>query len=132
MRISTESSGFYVVVLLAFFAAVALLFTGAYRMSSANEAAYEALQLNGRVEKIIGYNRGYPIVLISSRRRYISRLPSAFSNYVAIGDSITKRSGSFVVVSYRKKGNCTEIVTWQYALKNGYEQPDIRKQSVCR
>ncbi len=105
---------------------------GLSRMSATNTRRYENQRIAGVVKQVIGFNRGFPILLINGQQTYIHRLPPDFGKYILPGDSICKQKGEFTVVSYRKIQDCVEIITWQYGIRNGYEQPDIRTEKRCR
>src|SRR5689334_5100269 len=64
------------------------------------DKVYISTSLAGKVDTIYGYARGYPIVSLSGHRvKLLDGGP--FSEYLSIGDSVTKEHGSEVLKTYR-------------------------------
>lgn len=91
---------------------------------------YENTKIEGTIDEIAGFNRGFPILIVNGKRFYVNHLPPSFGKYILPGDSILKSKGSFSVISYRKKGRLIEVIEWKYSIINGYEQPDIKKNTI--
>jgi hypothetical protein len=109
-----------------------LFFIATFKNSTRRIVEYKASRIAGVVTKVLGFNRGFPIVLINNKRLYIHNVPPEFSKYIQQGDSVVKFEGNDLIISYRKTGKCSDVIYWQYTIKNGYEQPAIVRRTSCK
>lgn len=70
---------------------------------------YKALQLAGRVEKMLSYFHGMQKVQLATGKTLALALTAAGHNYLQAGDSLVKEAGSESVTAYRRFPAYTEL-----------------------
>ncbi|WP_168675286.1 hypothetical protein [Hymenobacter artigasi] len=70
---------------------------------------YKALQLAGRVEKILSNSRGIQKVKLATGETQALGLTAAGQQYLQVGDSVVKAAGSDSVTLYRRFSAYTEV-----------------------
>ena len=63
---------------------------------------YKALQLAGRVEKMLSYSHGMQKVQLATGETPSLALTSAGHEYIQVGDSLVKAAGSESITAYRR------------------------------
>jgi hypothetical protein len=74
---------------------------------------YVKLSINGTIDTIYKYDRGYPIVSVSGKRVRLA-IPAGCSEYLAVQDSIVKKSNTQDVQTFRSYISYTECIVWSY------------------
>ncbi|MDQ2768972.1 MAG: hypothetical protein M3Y54_00525 [Bacteroidota bacterium] len=70
---------------------------------------YKALQLAGRVEKVLSSSRGIQKVKLATGETEALALPIAGQQYLQVGDSVVKVAGSESITVYRRLPDYTEV-----------------------
>lgn len=70
---------------------------------------YKALQLAGRVEKILSNLRGIQKVKLATGETQALGLTPAGQQYLQVGDSVVKAAGSEHITTYRRLPTYTEV-----------------------
>ena len=70
---------------------------------------YKALQLAGRVEKILSNSRGIQKVKLATGETQGLGLTIAGQQYIQVGDSVVKAAGSDSITLYRRLPTYTEV-----------------------
>ena len=70
---------------------------------------YKALQLAGRVEKILSNSRGIQKVKLATGETQGLGLTTAGQQYIQVGDSVVKAAGSDSITLYRRLPTYTEV-----------------------
>jgi hypothetical protein len=70
---------------------------------------YKALQLAGRVDKILSNSRGIQKVKLATGETQALGLTAAGQQYIHVGDSVVKTAGSDSITLYRRFSAYTEV-----------------------
>ncbi|MGY3087870.1 hypothetical protein ACVWYF_000896 [Hymenobacter sp. UYAg731] len=70
---------------------------------------YKALQINGRVEKLLSNSRGIQKVKLAIGETQALALTAAGQQYIQVGDSVVKAAGSESITTYRRLPAYTEV-----------------------
>jgi len=70
---------------------------------------YNALQLAGRVDKILSSSRGIQKVKLATGETPALALTTAGQQYIQVGDSVVKAAGSDSITLYRRFTTYTEV-----------------------
>ena len=70
---------------------------------------YKALQLAGRVAKVLSYSRGIQKVKLASGETQALALTTGGQQYIQMGDSLVKAAGSEDIAIYRQFPTYTEV-----------------------
>ena len=70
---------------------------------------YKALQLAGRVDKVLSYSHGIQKVKLATGETPALALTAAGQQYIQVGDSVVKAAGTRAVTVYRPLPNYTEV-----------------------
>ena len=70
---------------------------------------HKALQLAGRVEKVLSSSRGIQKVKLATGETQALALPAAGQQYIQVGDSVVKEAGSEHITTYRRLPAYTEV-----------------------
>ena len=70
---------------------------------------YKALQLAGRVEKILSNSHGMQKVQLATGETPALALAAAGQQYIQVGDSVVKAAGSDSITTYRRFPAYTEV-----------------------
>ena len=70
---------------------------------------YKALQLAGRVVKVLSNSRGIQKVKLATGETQALALPVAGQQYIQAGDSLVKAAGSDSITAYRRLPGYTEV-----------------------
>ena len=70
---------------------------------------YKALQLAGRVDKILSNSRGVQKVKLATGETQALALTAAGQQYIQVGDSVVKAAGSENITTYRRFPAYTEV-----------------------
>ena len=70
---------------------------------------YKALQLAGRVDKILSSSRGIQKVKLATGETQVLALTTAGQQYIQVGDSVVKAAGSDSIILYRQFPTYTEV-----------------------
>ena len=74
---------------------------------------YRALQLAGRVEKMLSYSPGMQKVLLATGETPVLALTAAGHDYIQVGDSLVKAAGSESITVYRQLPGRTEVSVFE-------------------
>lgn len=70
---------------------------------------YKALQLTGRVDKVLSYSHGIQKVKLATGETQALALTVAGQQYIQVGDSVEKAVGSENITTYRRFPAYTEV-----------------------
>ncbi|WP_210517635.1 hypothetical protein [Hymenobacter terricola] len=70
---------------------------------------YKALQIAGRVDKVLSYSRGIQKVKLATGETQALALTTAGQQYIQVGDSVVKEAGSENITTYRRFPAYTEV-----------------------
>ena len=70
---------------------------------------YKALQITGRVQKILSNSRGIQKVKLATGETQALSLTAAGQQYIQVGDSVVKAAGSDSIALYRRFPTYTEV-----------------------
>ena len=70
---------------------------------------YKALQVAGRVDKLLSYSHGMQKVQLATGETPALALSAAGHDYIQAGDSLVKAAGSDSITAYRRLPGYTEV-----------------------
>ena len=70
---------------------------------------YKALQVAGRVDKLLSFSRGIQKVKLATGETPALALSAAGHDYIQAGDSLVKAAGSDSITAYRRLSGYTEV-----------------------
>ena len=91
---------------------------------------YKALQLAGRVEKILSNSRGIQKVKLATGETQALGLTAAGQQYLQVGDSVVKAAGSDSITTYRRFSTYTEVSV--FGLNAANDTGLIRRYQIKR
>jgi hypothetical protein len=98
-------------------------------ISGPKYTTYEDSLVKGTIQKITGFGRGMPTVIINNKEMTLLS-PDAFGKHLAVGDSVVKLSGTRNISIFRKGPKNIEVTHWEYVNTNGYEQVKETKRYI--
>jgi hypothetical protein len=101
---------------------IGLIFAIAHS-GSVNAEAYKKSEIKGIVQKVEGFTRNAPILLVNDKRVIVDGVPLIeFGKYIAPNDSLVKLGGSETITTYRSLGDTTEVVEWKEVYDKKWQQ----------